>query len=69
MLLVQLHVLPTMALFEEQTEDLYTDLVERPLFIKGRRPVNEPITDNGTPEPIKTTKALASDLTGDLSNT
>ena len=55
--------LPTMAL-SEQTEDLYTDLVERPLFIKGRRPVNEPSTDNGTPEPIKTTKALAWDLTG-----
>jgi hypothetical protein len=55
--------LPAMDL-SEQTEDLYTDLVERPLFIKGRRPVNEPITDNGTPEPIKTTKTLGWDLTG-----
>ena len=33
--------LPTIEL-AKQTEDSYTDLVTRPLFIKGRRPVEEP---------------------------
>lgn len=42
--------LPTIEL-DQQTEDIYADLVDRPLFIKGRKPVNEPVPEtaqNGT---------------------
>ncbi len=45
--------MPTIEL-TKQTEASYTDLVARPLFIKGRKPVDEP-----TPEEVQASAAAA----------
>jgi hypothetical protein len=45
--------IPTLAL-TQKTEDSYTDLVARPLFIKDRKPVDEP-----TPEEAQANAAVA----------
>ena len=45
------------------SENDYSDLVERPLFIKGRKPVNEPEPENIT-APVKKIEAFNWELTG-----
>lgn len=55
--------LPSLDL-ETKSEDEYSDLVERPLFIKGRKPVEEPHEDTAPTQSVKTTQAFVWDLTG-----
>jgi hypothetical protein len=45
-----------------QTEDSYVDLVARPLFVKGRRPVDEPVT--GTAQAASKSEVFDWQLTG-----
>lgn len=45
------------------SEDDYSDLVERPLFIKGRKPVNEPEPETATAA-VKKVEAFNWELTG-----
>ncbi|MDO8845395.1 MAG: hypothetical protein Q7U98_12920 [Methylicorpusculum sp.] len=47
---------------DQQTEDSYTDLVSRPLFIEGRRPVPETDTDNSPNS--QSSETLEWELTG-----
>ncbi len=48
----------------ETSEDSYSDLVERPLFIKGRKPVSEPEPENTSTAIVKRTDVFNWDLTG-----
>lgn len=48
----------------EPSEDSYSDLVERPLFIKGRRPVNEPLPESAPVAVVKKTEVFNWELTG-----
>jgi hypothetical protein len=41
----QIEEVPTIDL-EKKTEESYADIVARPLFIRGRKPVNEPVSDS-----------------------
>lgn len=55
--------LPSLDL-SEPSEDSYSDLVERPLFIKGRKPVNEPVPENTSVPIAKKTDVFNWELTG-----
>lgn len=55
--------LPSLDL-EAKSEDEYSDLVERPLFIKGRKPVAEPQAENAPVPEVKRTEAFVWNLTG-----
>jgi hypothetical protein len=55
--------LPSLDL-EAKSEDEYSDLVERPLFIKGRKPVAEPEPDAVSVTAVKKVEAFVWDLTG-----
>lgn len=55
--------LPSLDL-EAKSEDEYSDLVERPLFIKGRKPVTEPIPESTPVAAVKKVEAFVWDLTG-----
>lgn len=55
--------LPSLDL-EAKSEDKYSDLVERPLFIKGRKPVAEPEAENAPVPEVKRTEAFVWNLTG-----
>ncbi len=46
------------------SEENYGDLVERPMFIKGRKPVNEPAPENTPVAAAKRIENLAWELTG-----
>ncbi|MDD5227480.1 MAG: hypothetical protein PHN45_06795 [Methylococcales bacterium] len=46
------------------SEEGYSDLVERPLFIKGRKTVNEPIPESVPVAAVKKVEAFVWDLTG-----
>ncbi len=48
----------------ESSEDSYSDLVERPLFIKGRKPVNEPVPESVPVAAVKKVEVFVWDLTG-----
>ncbi len=48
----------------ETSEDSYSDLVERPLFIKGRKPVDEPIPETVPVAAVKKVEAFVWELTG-----
>lgn len=48
----------------ETSEDSYSDLVDRPLFIKGRKPVNEPVPESVPVAAVKKVEAFNWDLTG-----
>ncbi len=48
----------------EPSEESYNDLVERPLFIKGRKPVNEPEPENTSTPIVKRTDVFNWELTG-----
>lgn len=49
---------------EATSEEQHSDLVERPLFIKGRKPVAEPEPENAPVAVIKKVEALNWELTG-----
>lgn len=55
--------LPSLNL-ETQNEEDYSDLVERPLFIKGRKPVEEPHEEIAPVTEVKKMEAFVWDLTG-----
>jgi hypothetical protein len=55
--------LPSLDL-EAKSEDEYSDLVERPLFIKGRKPVLEPETESAPVAEVKRMEAFVWNLTG-----
>lgn len=55
--------LPSLDL-EAKSEDEYSDLVERPLFIKGRKPVAEPEAENAPVAEVKRNEAFVWNLTG-----
>lgn len=55
--------LPSLDL-EAKSEDEYSDLIERPLFIKGRKPVLEPETESAPVAEVKRMEAFVWDLTG-----
>lgn len=46
------------------SEDSYIDLVERPMFIKGRKPVNEPVPETVPVAAVKKVEVFAWELTG-----
>ena len=48
----------------EPSEDSYSDLVERPLFIKGRKPVNEPVPESVPVAAVKKVDVFVWELTG-----
>ncbi len=48
----------------ETSEDSYSDLVDRPMFIKGRKPVDEPVPESAPVVATKKTEAIVWDLTG-----
>lgn len=60
--------LPALAALTETSEDNYPDLVERPLFIKGRKPVNEPEPEDTPIVPEKKMEQFVWDLTGIFSS-
>lgn len=45
-------------------EDSYSDLVERPMFIKGRKPVNEPVPETVPVAAVKKVEAFVWELSG-----
>lgn len=49
---------------EATSEEQYSDLVERPLFIKGRKPVAEPESESVPVAAVKKVEALNWELTG-----
>lgn len=49
---------------EATSEEQYSDLVERPLFIKGRKPVPEPEPENAPVAAVKKVEALNWELSG-----
>lgn len=49
---------------EATSEEQYSDLVERPLFIKGRQPVAEPEPESASVAVVKKVEALNWELTG-----
>lgn len=55
--------LPSLDL-EAKSEEEYSDLVERPLFIKGRKPVAEPEAENAPVAEVKRNEAFVWNLTG-----
>lgn len=55
--------LPSLDL-EAISEDQYSDLVERPLFIKGRKPVAEPEAETAPVADVKRNEVFVWDLTG-----
>ena len=46
------------------SEDSYSDLVDRPMFIKGRKPVDEPESESAPTTEMKKVEAFFWDLTG-----
>jgi hypothetical protein len=46
------------------SEDSYSDLVERPMFIKGRKSVNEPVPETVPVAAVKKVEAFVWELTG-----
>lgn len=60
---VQDDELPSLDL-QAKSEDEYSDLVERPLFIKGRKPVAEPEPEAIPVSAVKKVEAFVWDLTG-----
>jgi hypothetical protein len=55
--------LPTLDL-TETSEESYSDLIERPMFIKGRKPVNEPEPENTPVAEVKRVDTFVWNLTG-----
>ena len=55
--------LPTLDL-TATSEENYTDLVERPMFIKGRKPVNEPVPESVPVAALKKVDVFVWELTG-----
>lgn len=49
---------------QERSEDSYSDLVERPMFIKGRKPVEEPVAESTAPVVAKRPDVFNWTLTG-----
>ncbi len=56
-------VLPELDL-NATNEENYSDLVDRPLFIKGRKPVNEPEPENVPVAAVKKVESFVWELTG-----
>jgi hypothetical protein len=46
------------------SEENYNDLVERPLFVKGRKPVNEPVPESTPVAAVKKVDVFVWELTG-----
>lgn len=61
---VEIDDLPTLEMLTETSEDNYSDLVERPMFIKGRKPVNEPEPENTPVAEVKRMDVFVWNLTG-----
>jgi hypothetical protein len=61
---VEIEALPTLDALTETSEDDYSDLVERPMFIKGRKPVNEPEPENTPVAVTQKMDVFVWDLTG-----
>ena len=65
---IEMEDLPTLAALTETSEDNYPDLVDRPLFVSGRKPVTEPEPENTPSEPQKKIEQFVWDLTGIFSS-
>ncbi len=61
---VEIDDLPTLEMLTETSEDNYSDLVEHPMFIKGRKPVNEPEPENTSVTEVKRMDVFVWNLTG-----